>query len=76
MCVKSNVLLLRIITAQPKMRKLQQICYEQADVRMRSHCLRQLVDDRPVTKLSTNLLQVDYQKFACTGLLQVVLKSR
>ena len=75
MCVKSNVLLLRIITAQLKTRKLQQTCYEQADIRMRSHGLRQLVDDRPVTKLSTDLLQVGYQKFAFTGLLQVVLKS-
>ena len=57
---------------------LQQTCYQQADIRMRSHGLRQLVDDRFVVascQHSTDLLQVDCQNLLSTGLLQVVSTS-
>ena len=36
------------------------ILLQQADIKMRSPGLRQLVDDKSVCKLSTGLLQVDY----------------
>ncbi len=32
-----------------EMRKLQQVCYHQADIRMRSHCLLRLDDNKSVT---------------------------
>ena len=59
------------------MRKLRKVSsdilpetyYQQADIRMRSCGLRQLVDDKSVAKLSADLLQVDCQT---AGLLQVV----
>ena len=56
---------------------LQQTCYQQADIWMRSRGLRQLVDDESVVddKWSTDLLQVDCQNFLSTGLLQVVSTS-
>ena len=75
---------------QPKTSNLQQldiltpcnILDQQADIRMRSHGLRQLVDDKSVAscqqtccKLSTDLLQVDCQNLLSTGLLQVVSTS-
>ena len=56
---------------------LQQTCYQQAVIWMRSRGLRQLVDDEFVLddKWSTDLLQVDCQNFLSTGLLQVVSTS-
>ena len=57
---------------------------QQADLRMRSHGLRQLVHDSLFTtacsrqaccKLSTDLLQVDNPNLLSTGLLQVVSTS-
>ena len=38
---------------------LQQTCYQQADISMRLHGLRQFVDEQVCCKLSTDLLQVD-----------------
>ena len=48
--------------------------YQQADIRMRLHGLRQLVDDKSVASLlqvCCKLLQVDCQNLLSTGLLQV-----
>ena len=43
--------------------------------KMHSHDLRQLVDNKSVVMLLTDLLQVDCQSFVSTGLLQVVSTS-
>ncbi len=37
------------ICTQPETRKLQQVCYHQADIRMRSHRLLRLDDNKSVT---------------------------
>ena len=67
---------------QPKTRKLQQLCcnqgayisglvatdlLQQADIRIRSHGLQQLVDNK-----SGQIVQVGYQYMLSTGLLKVV----
>ena len=44
----------------------------QADIRMRSHRLLQLDDNKSTAKLSTDLMQVDSQDFISTSLIQVV----
>ena len=56
--------------------------FNKSDIRMRSHGLRQLVDDSFVAscqqtccKLSTDLLQVECHDLFSTGLLQVVSTS-
>ena len=49
--------------------------FEQTDMRMRLHGLRQLVNDKSVASLSIDLLQVDCLNLLSTGLLQVVFTS-
>ena len=46
-------------------------CYQQADIKMRLHGLRQIVDDKSVAG-HRHLSQVDYENLLSTGLLQVV----
>ena len=46
-------------------------CYQQADIKMRLHGLRQIVDYKSVAGC-LHLSQVDYQNLLSTGLLQVV----
>ena len=53
-----------INTTQPETRKLQQVCYHQANIRMRSHRLLRLHDNRLAA--SCELLQLH------AGLMQVV----
>ena len=50
---------------------LQQTCYQQADIRMRSHGLRQLVDDKSVASCEQTCASC-CQNLLSTGLLQVV----
>ena len=54
---------------------LQQHCYEQADIRMRSHGLRQLVDDKHVASFQqtcSKLSRTDLMQIVSTDLMQVV----
>ena len=48
---------------------LQQICYQQADIRMRSHGLRQLVDDKSVASCQQTccklILKTCYPQACC-----------
>ena len=45
--------------------------FQQADIRMRSHGLRQLVDDS-LLQVVNRLVEVDCQNLLSTGLLQIV----
>ena len=78
MKVCKNILKLKLIlNTQSKTSKLQQVCghllattcYEQANIRMRSRGLRQLVDNKSVACCH------DCQNLLSTGLLQVVSRS-
>ncbi len=44
-----NYCLLLTLPTQPETRKLKQVCYHQADIRMRSHRLLRLDDNKSVT---------------------------
>ncbi len=57
---------------QPETRKLQQVCYHQVDIRMRSHRLLQLDDNKSVTSccMLLNRLAAIYELRA--RLMQVV----
>ena len=58
--------------------KLQQTCYEQADIRMRLHRLRQLVDDKSVASCQQTcfklIIKTRYPR-ACCKLFQQVVTS-
>ncbi len=47
-----------IPVTQPETRKLQQVCYHQANIRMRSHRLFQLDDNKSVTSCCNSGCQV------------------
>ena len=54
---------------------LQQTCYQQVDIRMRSHGVRLLVDDKSVASCQQTCCKVYCQNLLATGLLQVVSTS-
>ena len=54
---------------------LQLTCYQQDDIRMRRHCLGQLVDDMSVASCQRLDMRVHCQNVLSSGLLQVVLTS-
>ena len=57
---------------------LQQSCYQQADIRMRSHGLRQLVDDKSVAscqQIRCKLIVKTCYLQACCKLLQQVIST-
>ena len=51
---------------------LQQTCYQQADIRMRSPGLRQLVDDKSVASCQQTCCKLFVKTLLSTGVLQVV----
>ena len=55
---------------------LQQTCYQQADIRMRSHDLRQLVDDKSVASCQQTccklIVKTCYPQACCKFFQQVV----
>ena len=54
---------------------MQETCYQQADIRMRSHGLRQLTDDKSVASCQQTCCKLIVKNLSSTGLLQVVSTS-
>ena len=54
---------------------MQETCYQQADIRMRSHGLRQLIDDKSVASCQQTCCKLIVKNLLSTGLLQVVSTS-